>query len=170
MKSAAAALIALAASLGVAAPAAAQMSPPPGEMPDRHDHGGNPMFAGMSDAGRTIMRSAMKDADPRADRAAIDVARDRMLALLDMDRLDVAALRRSMDDEREAANAAKVRHQNAMVTGFQQLSVADRKAFVANARAMRSRVEERMGAWNGRRGPGGPGGPGSPGPMMPPPQ
>ncbi len=166
MKFAAAALTAL--TIGAAMPAAAQMPPPPtGEMPDGAMHGrGNPMFAGMSDAGRTTMHAALKGADPRADHAATSAARDRMLAILDADRLDTTALKRAMDDEREAANAAKVRHQAALLAGFQQLSLADRKAFVANARAMRTRMEGRMGGWPGRRGPGGPGGPG----MPPPPQ
>lgn len=164
MKLAAAAVTALL--IGAGLPAAAQMPlPPPGELPDGPDHRGNPMFAGLSDAGRAIMYAAMKDADPRGAREATGAARDRMLAILDADRLDVGALRRAMDDERESANAAKIRHQTAMIAGFQQLSLADRKAFVVNARAMRSRIEDRMGGWKGRRGPGGPGGPG----MMPPP-
>lgn len=143
-------------------PAAAQMPPSPVAAGGAHPG----MFAGMSNAGRMAMRMAMQDADPRADRAATMAARDRMLAILDAERLDVPALRRAMDDERESANAAKARHQTAMITGLQTLSLADRRAFVANARAMRARVEERMDGrqdWQGRRGPGAPG-------MMPPSQ
>ncbi len=154
-----------------AAPAIAQVAPPPppgppGEM--MHDgrgrmHFGNSMFAGMSDAGKATMHGALHDGEPLADHEATHAARDRMLAVLDADRLDPVALRRAMDDEREAANAAKARRQGAMVAAFQQLSLADRRAFVVNARAMRNRVEDRMARWRGRGGPGGPA------PMMPPP-
>ncbi len=147
----------------IAAPVAAQM-PAPGE-PEAvapRGHGmGNPMFAGMSEAGRLTMRSAMHGEERQAEHAAVAAARDRMLAALDAERLDVGAVRRAMDDERDAANAAKVRHQAALLTAFQQLSVADRRAFVANTRAMRSRVEARAGwAGHGGRGQG----------MAPPPQ
>ncbi|MBV8971153.1 MAG: periplasmic heavy metal sensor [Sphingomonadaceae bacterium] len=158
-----------AALLAAGVPAVAQVAPPPGEMADGGERHGNPMFAGMSEAGRATMRAALRSADPRADKAATAAARDRMLAILEADRLDVPALRRAMDDEREAANAAKVRHQAALVAGLQQLSLADRRAFVANARAIRERIadrvgEGRMGGWQGRRGQG------MAGPGMPPPQ
>ena len=137
--------------LMTAMPAAAQLA-----LPEAYDGAqrprGNPMFAGMSDAGRAAMRTALNEADPRGGRAMTDAARDRMLAVLDADRLDVGALRRAMDDEREAANAAKVRHQAGMIAGLQQLSLADRRAFVANARAVRARMESGLAAT--RRGAG----------------
>ena len=135
-------LMAAALLLGGTAPALAQMPPggPPGSPHGR-------MFASMSEAGRATMIEAMRAADPRADKGMTAGARDRMLAILDADRLDVAALRQAMDAEREAANAARVRHQTAMLAGFQKLSLADRKAFVADARAMRARMEGRMGQW-----------------------
>lgn len=143
--------------LGAALPVAAQMPPPPGEMmnggPDRPMRGGmRQMFASMSDAGRATMMTAIKSADPKAGHVATQAARDRMLAALDADRLDTVALKRAMDDERESANAAKVRQQTALIGGFQQLSLADRRAFVADARAMRARVESRMAEMKGRRG------------------
>ncbi len=140
--------------IAAAVPVAAQV--PPAMAAEGNPHG-NPMFAGMSEAGRAAMRMALRGADPAADRAATDAARDRMLAVLDADRLDVPALRRAMDDEREAANVAKAHHQAAMIAGLQQLSLADRKIFVANAQAMRARIDSKMA---GRRGGG----------MMPPPQ
>ena len=147
------AIVVAAALIGMSAPVVAQMPPPAtGEMPDGAGWHGNPMFAGMSDAGRATMRAALKGADAAGGRAGIDAARDRMLAILDADRLDVGALRRAMEDEREAANAAKARHQAALIAGFQQLSRADRHAFAVNARAMRTRMESRMG---GPRGHGG---------------
>lgn len=143
-----------AALLAVAAPALAQMPPPSNAMTDgpRGRGGHRAMFASMSDAGRATMIAAMRAADPRTDRAATMAARDRMLAVLDADRLDAAALRRAMDDERTTAMTAKARHQAAMLTGFQQLSLADRRAFVADARAMRERMQARMAEWRGRRG------------------
>lgn len=159
----AAALTALA--MAVAIPATAQMPPPSEMMPDgpgrmgdgpgrmRGQMGrmaGNPMFAGMTDSGKAVMHAALRDADPRTDRAASETARDRMLTVLDADRLDTNALKRAMDDEREAASVAKVRHQAAMIAGFQQLSLADRSAFVVNARAVRNVMRDRM-AFRDRR-------------------
>jgi uncharacterized membrane protein len=139
--------IVLAALLAIAAPAAAQLT---GQTPTGYINGpvgrGGGMLAGLSPAGKAAMRAALKDIDPRADHAATEAARDRMLATLDADRLDPIALKRAMDDEREAANAAKARHQAAMIAGFQQLSVADRKAFVASARTIREQVGERTAA------------------------
>jgi len=171
-----------------ALPAVAQMPPPPpgetmpgpdgaGRAPMRGPMGGHMggpmggmrgmqrMFGSMSEAGRATMTTAMRGTDPRAGHMATKAARDRMLAVLDGDRLDPVALKRAMDDEREAATAAKVRRQAAMLGAFQQLSLADRRAFVADARAMRMRMDGRMAAWNARRG--------GPGEMMlppPPPQ
>ena len=57
-----------------------------------------------------------------------------------------------------------------MIAGFQQLSLADRRAFVVNARAMRNRMQDRMSAWKGRRGPGGLAAPGPSPYGSPPPQ
>lgn len=133
--------------LAAACPAVAQMPAPVDESAEAAARPrGNPMFAGMSDVGRMAMRTALRAADQPAARVATDAARDRWLALLEADRLDPAALKRAMDDEREAATAAKVRHQAALIAGFQQLSIADRRAFVANARAMRSRIDSRTAA------------------------
>lgn len=116
-------------------------------------------FGGMSEAGRRTMLAAMApggDAD-RADHERVRAARDRMLTIVGADRLDTAALRRAMDDEREAAGAMRARRQGAMLTAVQSLSVADRKAFVADARSMRGRFEGRIGKWRERRmGRGGP--------------
>lgn len=120
-------------------------------------------FANMSEAGRRTMLAAMwpgGNAD-KADHDRVRASRDRMLGLLAADRLDPVALRRAMDDERAAANAMRARRQGAMLQAVQSLSIADRKAFVAEARSMRGRFEGRMKS--GGRGPdGGP-------PMMEPP-
>lgn len=148
--------------LAAAAPAVAQMPPPsPGADAMSGRHGGRmhgrDMFASMSEAGRKTMMEAMRSGgDRRAERAEVKAARDRMLTLLEADRLDNAGLKRALDDERNAANANRERHQAAMLAGFTKLSVADRKAFVADARAMRARMEARMQGWRGKRG--GPGG------------
>lgn len=138
-----------------AAPAAS--APAGGHRMMRGGHGGGMMhgkaFASMSEAGRATMREAMKaGGDRKTDHAAVKAARDRMLALLDAERLDSAALKRAMDEERNASNASRERHQTAMLAAFQKLSVADRKAFVADARAMRTRMESRMKEHRGKRG------------------
>ena len=164
---------ALAAALIAAAPALAQMPPPGGpgapmpgmNGPDgpmggpmhRGMHGmmAKRMFGDMSEAGRATMMDAMKAGADRGAHEQVKAARERMLAVLDAERLDTAALKRAMDDERMTANANRERVQTAMLGGFAKLSVADRKAFVADARSMKSRMEERMGAWRKGRGPGG---------------
>ena len=144
--------------LGTALPAAAHMPPPPGEMmPDGPGRPPMPgmrqnMFASMSEAGRATMMAAMRGPDHKNAHMATKAARDRMLAVLDADRLDPVALRRAMDDEREAATAMKVKEQAGMLAAFQRLSLADRRAFVADARAMRSRMENRV-SLRGRHGP-----------------
>jgi uncharacterized membrane protein len=115
-------------------------------------HGG--MFQSLSPAGRATMREAMKGSQEarRADRAAVQAARDHMLAALEAEKLDVSALKRAMAEERTAATASRDRFQAAMLAGFQKLSLADRRAFVAEARQMRARMEERMKGWKGRHG------------------
>ncbi len=134
---------------------AAQVPPTPGVEQGNAGHHGNPMYAGMSDAGRAIMRAAMRSADGRTGREATGAARDRMLTALDAERLDMPALKRAMDDEREAANAAKVRQQTALIAAFQQLSLADRRAFVANAQLLRARVAEKTAGVRSYGGYGG---------------
>ena len=125
-------------------------------------------FASMSEAGRKTMRESMGSPDDRkADHEAVKAARDRMLTILDADKLDTGALRRSMDDERKLATASHDRRQAAMLAGFSKLSAADRKAFVADSRAMKTRMETRMEAWRKRGGPRGMGG--RDGDMPPPP-
>jgi Spy/CpxP family protein refolding chaperone len=160
---------ALGAALIAAVPVLAQTPPPspPGAAmragPDaggRWGHGKGGMmgghqraFASMSEAGRQTMWDAMRaGGDRQADREAVKAARDRMLTILEADRLDSGALRRAMDDERNAANASRERHQAAMLAAFGKLTVADRKAFVADSRALKTRMEARMEQWRGKRG------------------
>lgn len=142
-------------------PALAQSAVPPVVVnPAKPDRWGDPtagggMFAGMSEAGRTTVREAMRaGGGSRADRDAVKVARDRMLVLLDAEPLDMAALKRTMEDESRAAQASHDRRQAAMLAGMTKLSVADRKVFVANMRAMKARMEARVGQMK-RRGHGG---------------
>ena len=82
-----------------------------------------------------------------ADKLDVDLiaaARDKILVLLDADKLDVAALKRAMEAERATAEAMHNKRQAALLGAYQKLSVADRKALVAEARAMRARMESRM--------------------------
>lgn len=104
------------------------------------------LYAGMSEEGRAVMRTAMRaDFDERRDeRAKIKAARDKMLAIVEAETLDVRALKAAMDEERSIAAASHVRRQEAMLAGLEQLSVADRKAFVEGARASRERIAERL--------------------------
>ena len=147
----------LSAAAPVLAQAAAPVAPvaPAGRMM-RGGHGGmmhDRAFPSMSEAGRATMREAMAaGGDRKAEREAVKAARDRMLAILDAERLDSAALKRAMEEERNAANASRERHQTAMLAAFSKLSLADRKAFVADSRAMKARIETRMQEWRGKRG------------------
>jgi uncharacterized membrane protein len=142
--------------LAAAAPVAAQMPPTAPASANAGVGGrmhGRAMFPALSEAGRTMMMEAMRaGGDRRTERQSVAAARDRMLTLLEADRLDTAALRQALDDERNAANASRERHQAAMLAGFTKLSVADRKAFVADARAMKTRMAARLQGWRGKRG------------------
>ena len=145
----------------VALPAAAQMSTPPGAPmmagpgpgapmsggPEMHGQ----MFPSMSPAGRTIRWEARRGDDNKSDREAVKAARDKVLAVLDAPTLDVAALKRAMDEERAVVDAQQAERQAAMLAAFQKLTPADRKAFVTDARAMRDRMSARLqqkrGGW-----------------------
>ncbi len=151
-----------------AAPVVAQTAPPspPGGMmthagPGKMHAGmdgcmhGKMMFGSLSEAGRKTMREAMAaGGDRKARHEQMKAARDRMLAVLDADQLDAAALKRAMDDERATASASRERRQAAMMAGFVKLSTADRKAFVTEARAMKARMETRMQKRHGMDGMG----------------
>jgi uncharacterized membrane protein len=138
----------------VASPALAQSAPADGGFKMRHQ---GRMFSQMSPEGQEIMRNAMRGlADPDA-RGEVRAARDRVSQILAADRLDRAALERAMDEERRLVDAQHQRRQDAMVNAFTQLSAADRKAFVAEARSGRDRVEQRMKTWRDRRAAAGAG-------------
>jgi metal-sulfur cluster biosynthetic enzyme len=105
----------------------------------------------MSEAGRAIMKEAMMaGGDRRAERAKVEAARERMLAALDADRLDTGAVKRAMDEERALAEATRQERQAAMLAAFGKLSTVDRKAFVADSRAMKNRMDKRMQGWRER--------------------
>jgi Spy/CpxP family protein refolding chaperone len=150
------------AALLAAAPVVAQPAPPPpppagqyggahGGMAGRHHGKADRMFPSMSEAGRATMREAMMaGGDRRAERDKVEAARERMLAALDADRFDAGAVKRAMDDERALAEATRQQRQAAMLAAFGKLSVADRKAFVADSRAMKNRMDQRMQGWRER--------------------
>jgi Spy/CpxP family protein refolding chaperone len=143
-------LLALAALLST--PALAQTPPPPppggpgmhgGRMADR-------AFPSLSPEGRKIMMDAMRETRGESDRTDVRAARDRVGTVLSADKLDVNALRQAMDAERKLVDAQQQRRQEAMIAAFQKLSAADRKAFVADAKAgadrMRARIRRDGGA------------------------
>lgn len=135
------------------------------------NHVENGLYAGMSEEGRRSLSEAMRGnpQDRLAERRAVSAARDKVMTILEAERLDSAALRRAMDEERTAAEATHQRRQAAVFAALQRLSPADRKAFAANARAMKNRMDDRLRAWEARGGgpaPEGPDGPGGPPPML----
>lgn len=150
----------LMAALLAAAPALAQPAPPPPPpgyqgggpgMPGRDARKGDRMFPSMSEAGRAILREAMMaGGDRRAERAKVEAARERMMTALDAERFDAAAVKRAMDEERALAEATRQERQAVMLAAFGKLSAADRKAFVADSRAMKNRMDKRMQGWRER--------------------
>jgi len=70
--------------------------------------------------------------------------------VLAADRLDLAAVKRVMDEERALADASRTAKQAAMLAAMQKLSAEDRKAFVADSRAMKERMGQRMANWRER--------------------
>ena len=157
-----------------AMPAFAQAAPPagpdgPGKRiiiqrfergPDGHGqgmmggHGGPGMMggtlAGLTPEGRKILGDAMRDNRGGEGRDAVDAARDKMLQLLEADRLDVPALRRAMGEEHRLAEAQQQRHQEAMLAAFQKLSLRDRKAFSVGMRNQHYRMEQMRKDMDGR--------------------
>ncbi|WP_439533099.1 periplasmic heavy metal sensor [Polymorphobacter sp.] len=133
-------------------PAATTASPEAGKAQGqmRGKMGGR-MFSSLSEAGRATMREAMQASRQGNDRTAVKAARDRMLTLLEADRLDTAALKRAMDEERTLAATSHERRQTAMLNAFTKLSVADRKAFVTEARQLRDKMQDRMQGERGER-------------------
>lgn len=101
------------------------------------------LMTGVSPEGRAVLRDALRGQEG-GDRDALRAARDRVASLLSAERLDVAALRRAMDEERRQVDAQQNRRQAAMLEAYQKLSLSDRLALVANARAGRDRIEERV--------------------------
>jgi len=134
----------------VAVPASAQpaSSPPPkpGSAAGMPHHG--PMFSGMSAEGRRQLFQAMRSTAD--ERSAAKTARDRINALVAADRLDSAALRRAMDDERKLMDSQRSRRQAATLAAIEKLSAADRKAFAEATSRARAQVEARANDWRNR--------------------
>ena len=168
-----------------AAPPAAPASPMAGEphvmkrviIRNGHGMGGMHMGGGMmsklSPEGRDILRQAMAEGPIAVNRAAIDAARKKMLDILAADRLDVAALRSAMSEERAITARQQETHQESMLAAFQKLSAADRKAFADSMRGMHMQMEMRMKGMGQRMKMmhmrhGGPGGDDMPPPPPPP--
>ena len=133
--------------LSATAPTLAQSVPPVPPLtpmppaPHVKINSGHPrMFVELSPQGREIMREAMKAGYDRDSKKAIKAARDRVLALIAADKLDVAAIRKAQAEERNLVMQKHARSQEAMLNAYQRLSLADRKAF---AESMRDR-EDRM--------------------------
>jgi uncharacterized membrane protein len=132
-----------------AAPVMAQTAPPAAgatapKVKMMRVHRG-PMFGNVSAEGRAILRESMKS-DPEG-RAAVKAARDRINDLVAADRLDTAALKRAMEDERRLVDAQHAKRQASLLAAIQKLSPADRKAFAEDARKSRDEVEARVIRW-----------------------
>jgi uncharacterized membrane protein len=104
-----------------------------------------PMFGNVSAEGRAAFHESMK-ADPEG-RAAVKAARDRINDIVAAERLDTAALKRAMDEERRLVDAQHAKRQTALLAAIQKLSPADRKAFAEDARKGRDEMEARVVRW-----------------------
>lgn len=144
-----------------ALPAGAQPAPQPGAMPgmggagQSFAHGG--LLRDLSPAGRMVVRQALRSVGADGTHQQIEAIRAQMLDLIAADPLDAGALGRAMLAERNLALGQQARTQAAMLGAFQQLSLADRRAFVATAREVQARVEERRAAQRGSAKTGGQG-------------
>ncbi len=125
-------------------PAGAQAAPEPGKM-RAYRMERRQAFGNVSPEGRKVLVEALRMS--KEDRAAIVAQRDRINALIGADRLDVAALRRAMDEERRLVQQQHARRQAAMLAAIQKLSAEDRKAFAADARHGRAMAEGRAEEW-----------------------
>lgn len=138
----------------IAAPAFAQPAPPAPPAPHGMERGmamGARMFPSMSEAGRNTMHEAMMaGGNRRDDRQKVEAVREKMLVALEAERFDAGAVKRAMDEERALADATRQQRQAAMLTALQKLSPEDRKAFVTDSRAMKSRMQGRMEGWRDR--------------------
>ncbi len=161
-------LILLAALAGLlSAPALAQApEPPPGqpgagdyrpwaERGPRAERRAGPLqrFANMSPEGRQVLAEAMRGEAGAEERARVRAARDRVLALVAAERLDVAALRRAMEEERRLVEQQHAARQARMLAAFQKMSAEDRRAFAENAMRGREMAELRAERWRSRAVP-----------------
>ena len=104
---------------------------------------GGGMLHQLSPEGRDIMRQAMASGPREVNRAAVKAARNKMLDVLAAEKLDVAALRNAMTEERSIAARQQEANQAAMLAAFQKLSAADRKAFAASMQGMHRKLHIR---------------------------
>lgn len=144
---------ALAQTAAPAAPAAPAAGTPKAEHPRSMHMQRGPMFGSVSPEGRKTLGEAMRASED--DRKAVRASRDRINALVGADKLDVAALKRAMDEERRLIDAQHAKRQAALLAAVQKLSAEDRKAFAADALKARADIEKRTAEWrkwaDGRR-------------------
>jgi hypothetical protein len=110
------------------------------------------MWANVSPEGRAILRETLRN-DPK-DREAIKASRDRINTIVGAEKLDVAALRKAMADERRLVDAQHANRQASMLAAIQKLSTADRKAFAEDANRARADIEARTAEWRKRAAAG----------------
>jgi uncharacterized membrane protein len=103
-------------------------------------------FGNVSPEGRALLLDAMR-ANQESERLALSKARDEVNRLIAADRLDVAAVRRAMAEERRLVSEQQARRQEAMLGVLPKLSLADRKAFAEDAMRGRENVDARADAW-----------------------
>lgn len=150
-------LVSLTLAAVLAGPALAQAAAPPSPPPSGERRverrvmvvDGTPggyAFGNVSPEGRAMLLDAMRT-NQEADRLALSRARDEINRLIAAERLDVAAVRRAMAEERKLVSEQQARRQEAMLGVLPKLSQADRKAFAQDAMRGRENVNARADAW-----------------------
>jgi uncharacterized membrane protein len=95
----------------------------------------------LSPDGRATVTAALREARDPETRAAIQVARARILQLMAADRFDASAFERALADERALALRQQERAHRMLLATVQKLSAADRKALADAGLRARERAE-----------------------------
>jgi hypothetical protein len=101
-------------------------------------------FADMSPQGMALVREAMRHENIPANAEEVRKARARVLDLLAAEKLDVEAIRKAQAAERAVAIREHALAQEKLLKAYQQLSVADRRAFVDGMRMQEERMLRHM--------------------------
>lgn len=109
------------------------------------------MWAGLSEEGQNIVKSAMGTPEERnADRQKMQAQMQKLHGLMAAENLDLDALRAEMGEQNKLMSEMTVKKQQNVLTILPQLSAQDRKAFADALHGTRARAHNRSqktGKW-----------------------